>query len=419
MNSPYQFAGLKRAKEPGLSVEESARMVHRMAYVEERLMFLQAAHIVTTPQRDLKGLLSRLQYEDGLHSDLLKNRLMELRVSRSRGHGVPDERLKVVLDEAMLSEGSVELLAALAGVFKPSLLEAYRSYVRQTNGLADYESVRLMRAIIAEEEENLRLLEAAYSDVVQTAKEKEVAAKWAGTLEGMLEDAGGIAGAAESGVGSIQAVRSGGRYRVARRPERDDTFSSVWDFIHVDEDRVPERLAQMIATRLGEVTIAEALVIVLLEVEGQPWSFYLAISRHMWDEMRHSLFGEAAAEKIYGDRAALPLRDFEIEYLFEMKPLELYAMLGIGVEAALMKYPPGKRAEYEFCRDRARNPLMTTLQDFDWADEVEHVQIARQQLKEWFAGDADELSALAEKGMEFRARTRRLHAPSPMPELPA
>ena len=140
----------------------------------------------------------------------------------------------------------------------------------------------------------------------------------------------------------VQVVRSGERYRVARRPERDDTFPSVWDFIHVDEDRAPERLAQMIATRLGEITIAEALAIVLLEVEGQPWSFYVAISRHMWDEMRHSLFGEAAAEQVYGDRAALPLRDFEIEYLFEMSPLELYAMLGIGVEAALMKYPAGK-----------------------------------------------------------------------------
>jgi len=390
-----------------------------MAYVEERLMFLQAAHIVTTPQRDLKGLLSRLQYEDGLHSDLLKNRLKELRVSSSKGQGVPDTRLEVVMDEAMESDGSVELLAALVKVFKPALLDAYRSYVGQTNGLADYESVRLMRAIIAEEEETLDLLEAAYSDVVQTVEEKEVAAKWASTLEKMLEDAGGIAGAAEMGVGSVQAVRSGGRFRVARRPGRDDTFSSVWDFIHVDENRVPERLAQMIATRLGEMTIAEALAIVLLEVKGQPWSFYVAISRHMWDEMRHSLFGEAAAEQVYGDRAALPLRDFEIEYLFEMTPLELYAMLGIGVEAALMKYPPGKRAEYEFCRDLARHPLMTTFQDFDWADEVEHVQIARSQLKGWFAGDADELSALAERGMQFRARTRRLHAPSPMPELPA
>ena len=419
MNAPYQFAGLQRAKEPGLSVEKCARRIHRMAYVEERLMFLQAAHIVTTPQRDLKGLLSRLQYEDGLHSDILKNRLAELRVPRAKCHGVPDEKLEVVLDEAMHSCGSAELLAALVKVFKPALLDAYRGYVRQTNGLADYKSVRLMRNTIAEEEEALCLLEEAYGDVVRTNSEEELASEWAGTLAGMLREAGGIDGEAEAGAGSVQPVRSGGRFKVARRPERDDTFSSVWDFLHVGEDRVPERLAQIIATRLGEITIAEALAIVMLEVEGQPWSFYVAISRHMWDEMRHSLFGEAAAEQVYGDRAALPLRDFEIEYLFEMTPLELYAMLGIGVEAALMKYPPGKRAEYEFCRDQARHPLMTTLQDFDWADEVEHVQIARRQLKEWFAGDADELSALAEQGMAFRARTRRLHPPSPMPNLPS
>ena len=419
MNASYQFAGLQRAKEPGLSVEECARRIHRLSYVEERLMFLQAAHIVTTPQRDLKGLLSRLQYEDGLHSDLLKNRLTELRVSKAKSNSVPDDGLKVVLDEAMYSDGSVELLAALAKVFKPALLQAYRSYIRQTNGLADYESVRLMRNIIAEAQETLGLLEAAYEDVVKTTEDEELAKNWAGMLEGMLKAVGGIAGVGETGAGNVRPVRSGGPFKVAKRPERDSSFSSVWDVVHVDEDRVPERLAQMIATRLGEITIAEALAIVLLEVEDQPWSFYVAISRHMWDEMRHSLFGEAAAEHVYGDRSTLPLRDFEIEYLFEMTPLALYAMLGIGVEAALMKYPPGKRAEYEFCRDTARHPLMTTLQDFDWADEIEHVRIARQQLKNWFPGDSDELAALAEKGMQFRARTRQLHPPSPMPDLPA
>ena len=417
MNAIYQFAGLQRTKEPGLSVEECARQIHRFSYVEERLMFLQAAHIVTTPQRDLKGLLSRLQYEDGIHSDLLKTRLTELRVSKSKSQNVPDARLTVVLDEAMFSEGGVELLAALAKVFKPALLQAYRNYVSHTNGLADYESVRLMRTIVAEEEQTLRLLQAAYRDLVNTTEEEERAQSWAETLRGMLQAAGGIAGDVESGTGSIQPVRSRIPFKVARRPKRDDTFDHVWDIIHVDNCRLPERLAQMIATRLGEITIAEALAIVLLEVEEQPWSFYLAISRHMWDEMRHSLFGEAAAEHVYGDRSLIPLRDFEIEYLFEMTPLELYAMLGIGVEAALMKYPPGKRAEYEFCRDVARHPLMTTFQDFDWADEVEHVQISRRQLKEWFSGDSDELVALAEKGMQFRARTRQLHPPSPMPDL--
>ena len=104
MNAIYQFAGLQRTKEPGLSVEECARQIHRFSYVEERLMFLQAAHIVTTPQRDLKGLLSRLQYEDGIHSDLLKTRLTELRLSKSKSQSVPDARLAVVLDEAMFSD---------------------------------------------------------------------------------------------------------------------------------------------------------------------------------------------------------------------------------------------------------------------------------------------------------------------------
>ena len=163
MNASYQFAGLQRTKEPGLSVEECARRIHRLSYVEERLMFLQAAHIVTTPQWDLKGLLSRLQYEDGLHSDLLKNRLTELRVSKAK-------------------------------VFKPALLEAYRNYVRQTNGLADYESVRLMCNIIAEEEETLGLLQAAYEDVVKTTEDEELARGWAGTLEEMLKAVGGISG---------------------------------------------------------------------------------------------------------------------------------------------------------------------------------------------------------------------------------
>lgn len=418
MSSIYQYAGLPRAKEIGLSVETCAQRIHRLAYVEERLMFLQAVHLVTTPLRDLKVTLSRLQHEDGLHSDQLKTRLSELRVSEKRAHKVPDQRLKVLFDEAMYSMNSVELLAALK-LFKSVLLHAYQNYLGETNGLADYASVRIMRAILMEEEEGLHLLEAAYQDIVDTPEKEVEAQKWASTLEAMLAAAGGIDGTAQSTVKTIQPVRATEPFKVARTPLRDETFPHVWDIIHVENKQIHERFAQMMATRLGEITIAEALAIVLWEVEDQPWDFYVDISRHMWDEMRHSLFGEAAAEYVLGNRSLLPLRDFEIEYLFKMRPLELYAMLGIGVEAALMKYPPGKREEYEFSRDLARHPLMTTLQDFDWADEVEHVNIARKQLKEWFEGSNDELIALAERGMQFRAETRKLHPPSPMPDLGA
>ena len=196
---------------------------------------------------------------------------------------------------------------------------------------------------------------------------------------------------------------------------RDDTFPRVWDILHVDNERVEERLMQMIATRLGETTIAEALGFVLYEMKEQPWEFYADISRHLWDEMRHSVFGEAATEDIFDDRSTMPLRDWESAYLFKMDPLELYAML-FGVEASLMKYPPGKREEFEFCRDAAHHRLMTTLQDFDWADEVLHVHIARRRLKEWFNGSPEELQTLGEKGLDFRAKARAMHPQSPLPD---
>jgi hypothetical protein len=141
------------------------------------------------------------------------------------------------------------------------------------------------------------------------------------------------------------------------------------------------------------------------------------ISRHLWDEVRHTLFGEAATEQIFGDRAAMPIRNFDLTYVFGMSTLQQYAALGLGIEAAMMKYPPGKREEYEFCRDVAQHPLMTTFQDFDWADEVLHVNIARRQLKDWFRGSQQELIALAQQGLELRSHVRKMHPPSPLPDM--
>lgn len=417
MSRLYQYAGLQQVQQPGLSVDSCAARLHHLAYAEERLMFLQAAHLVSTPERDVKVLLSRLQYEDSQHADQLKARLPELRVSKKKAYKEPAAWLKVVFDEATHSSSTAELLAALALVFKPALLAAYRHYLAETNDLADYPTVRLLRQIVAEEEEALRLLEAAYRDVVVTAEQQAAAGHWAETLRSMLAAAGGIDGAGKAIPAQIQPQRAVTPYVIPRQLSRDDAFPRVWDFVHVENEQVAERLAQMISTRLSEITVAEGLAFVLVETEGQSWEFYADISRHLWDEMRHSLFGEAAIENIFQERAAMPVRDFEAEYIFKMTPLELYAMLGIGVEAALMKYPPGKREEFEFCRDAAHYPLMATFQDFDWADEVLHVNIARRQLKDWFKGDQAQLIALAQQGLDFRASVRGLQPQSPLPNL--
>ena len=417
MNPTYQYTGLEQATQPGLSVETCAARLQCLAYAEERLMFQQAAHIVSVPERDVKVSLARWQYEDSLHADQLKARLPELRMSKKRAYDPPDTALKIVFDEALHAGGTVELLAGLAHVFKPALLAAYRRYLAETNHLADYPTVRLLKTIINEEEEAQRLLAAAFTDLADTPQKVALAEQWAAHLQTLLAAAGGVDGTGQGREADLNPSRSQSPYQIPRRLSRDKTFPRVWDFMHVENERVSERLAQMVSTRLSEVTVAEGLALVLCETEGQPWAFYVDISRHLWDEMRHSLFGEAAAEDLLGDRSGMPVRDFEAEYVFQMSPLELYAMLGIGVEAALMKYPPGKREEFEFCRDLAGHPLMTTFQDFDWADEVLHVNIARRQLKDWFKGNQAELIALAQKGLDFRAETRRKQAQAPLPSL--
>ena len=67
-----------------------------------------------------------------------------------------------------------------------------------------------------------------------------------------------------------------------------------------------------------------------------------------------------------------------------------------------MKYPPGKRWEWEFSRDDAKHPLMTTFQDFDWADEVLHVNIARRQLDDWFDGGLRAILPFSNAGKQNR-----------------
>ena len=95
----------------------------------------------------------------------------------------------------------------------------------------------------------------------------------------------------------------------------------------------------------------------------------------------------------------------------ETPALEQYATLGIEIEGGQMRYPVGKRGEWEFCRDAVKSPLMTTFQDFDWADEVLHVNLAKRQLSDWFPGGAKELSSFAQQGRLKRTEVKERHAP--------
>ncbi len=411
----YPYAGLQNVLVPGLAVAEAAERLLRYAYFERRFMRLLASRIVTIPQRDIKALLARLQYEDAQHAEMLRARVSEMRTNKSKLESSPDPALAILFDEAEHLPGIYPFLIAITRVLKPALQAAYSAYQATTNGLADYPSVRLIQRCLADEDEHIRLLTLVLHDLQPSEEERQLGEQWQEDLAAYLSASGGVDGTDPKGQARPRRA-STQAYRIPHALVRDAEIPRVWDYVAPALEEVPAHLNYMMGLRLSEINVAEGLAIVLFETPDMPWSFYLDISRHCWDEMRHSLFGEAGIEATYADRSALPMRDYEGVFVMESQPLEQYAVLGLEVEGKNMKYPPGKRQEWEFARDFARHPLMTTFQDFDWADEVLHVNIARRQLDSWFEGGLKGIAPFAQQGKEHRTAIKHRHAPVELPQ---
>jgi hypothetical protein len=400
-----KFAGLGDVKRPGLSVSSATERLLCLAYVEKRLMFLCAAKMIPVPERDLKLLLGRLQYNAAGRCHSLRNRLREMRTAKVRIDGTPNEALAILLDEALYCDDRREV-ARLVWWFHHELLASYEDYLATTNPLADAPTGELIETFIPRLHAAIACLGAHLDQLGVPEPERKAVLK----LQKFVDAAGGLDGSKPSGE-IASRERSTEPFAVSRKPGRDAGVNRVWDYPKPPMEEVADYFAYMLGIRLSEINVAEGLAIVLCETKEMPWEFYRDISRHLWDEVRHSMMGEAAIEATFGAANAIPMREYESVYCMEAPALEQYATLGLEIEGAQMKYPIGKRGEWEFCRDAAKHPLMTTFQDFDWADEVLHVSIAKRQLSEWFHDGAKELSALAQEGKQNRTKVKERHPP--------
>jgi hypothetical protein len=403
----YRYAGLKNVKSPGLSVQEAARRLHRLSFVERRLMLFCVAHLVQTPLRDLKLLLGRAQFLAGERCTLFRHRLRELRVPKVRIENCPDDALELVMDEALHCRTDEEVVA-VAQLLHTELINGYQDYLEQTNGLADAPSCDAIKSQLP----LLREMAESLADLLQTMEPPHPTNR----IERLISLAGGFGGSATRTEMFPPRERSTQPFQISRTAGRPPASEVVWDYIKPAIEEAPDYFRYMVGIRLSEINVAEGLAVVLYETQNMPWEFYHDLSRHLWDELRHSMMGEAAIESIYGHRTVIPMREYERVYCMEAPPLEQYATLGIEIEGGQMRYPVGKKGEWEFCRDFAKQPLMTTFQDFDWADEVLHVNLAKRQLADWFPGGTSELSAFAQEGRAKRAEAKNRYAPVKLSE---
>ena len=332
----FRFAGLGDVTRVGLSVRLAVDRLLRFAYVEQRLMFLAAAHLGPVPERDLKLLLGRLQYDAGERCRGLRERLHQMRTPKSRIEKKPDEQLEILMDEAFRSESSREIAETIWWLHR-ELHATYEDYLRTTNPLADAPTCDVIEAGLPRLSSAIDCLDHYLNHLGADARSRGSGRR----LEKFLLSAGGLDGTGTKPEIKPERERSVRPFRMPREAGRDATFERVWDYVKPSPEEVAEHFIYMLGIRLSEINVAEGLAVVLCETLGMPWEFYHDLSRHLWDEVRHSMMGEAAIEATFGNLRAIPMRDYESTYCMEAPALEQY-------EGGQMKYPVGKRGEWNF-----------------------------------------------------------------------
>jgi hypothetical protein len=398
---------LEEAARLGYGVEENVSRLLRYHWAERRLGEIMLGRLASTPEWEVKGAFSLHQWLDGEHADTLRRRIAELRHPAPRLDEPPSVELEAFFRQLEAAEDTVELLTGLYAVARHELNQAYRRHLDATNPLVDHPTCRILRTILAEEDDIAKWGKAAIAALTREPEAQQRARLWDAHLRQFLARAGGLAGDADPVFDELPPERPA--HVRDTTPARDARFAGsthfdfpphvVYALSHVS---ARERNLALLCKRLLEMDVPEMMSSFLVEDAAMPWEHQLAYRRQLWDEARHSMMGEAALEAAGVNWTAIPLNvGFSLRLNRHATPRERELML-YAIEQSLMPAPTGKRFEYETAI-AAGDPLSALIHDYDWADEVLHAQIGRRWLREAGLHGPD----VTERGRAVHERTWR------------
>lgn len=397
---------------PAFNVAENARILLRYEFIERRLLRIMAGWMPGTARWEAKFLLGRLVWEDAEHTQSLRNRILELRTSERILDRAPSPHLALVLDELVLADDWREFFTGVI-TLKRALLAAYRRHLDQTQPLVDQPTVRLLRILIAEESEHIDLLteKLADDDRLDAAERLRLDA-WTLRIERLLDAAAGVQGLDPVGYHvNSDELRAGKKtFRCDYDYALDPRFTTrqVPRFLPGQEPS-PDDGAGVYRTialgRFAEMQAAKGIALSIYENDGQPWEYYYLSARHLWDETRHCAMGQAMLEDQGVDWTSLPHFVGNYHFYASLSPLDRAIRLGVIIELAMME-SGAKRREVELARKHGL-ALAETFQDYDWADEINHVDYAQRNIATMMHGDTSSLDAriadINRRYAEFRA----------------
>ncbi len=367
----------------------------RHHYALRRLHEILTARITSEPIYELKTGFSLHAYLCSEHVLALRSRVGEMREPPLGLDAVPHPALEVLFDEILAAPTTEELLVGVYESVLPALDEALSRHIRDTNPLTDAPSVRVCRFARLELADMIDFGAKSIACLVD-GPAREAMRPWLALLDACLAAAGAIDGTAPTSDTQVRRHHSARPFIFDLVPRRDERFQDLYNqgvnpeaFLYDPSFDPRSKTLMMLFKRLREIDVPEMMASIIHETKGKSWEYYRDMTRQLWDEARHAMMGEVgfAALGIDWTRARIS-HNWSLRLNTECSPIERHAVL-YYIEQGLMT-KTGKRYEWEVGVESG-DPLMATIQDFDWADEVLHAAIGRQ----WYVPEfADRKEAL-------------------------
>ena len=390
------------------SVEDSVELLRRLGRIERRCSLVFALQLAAVAEWEVKCALALHLWQDTEHAAWMRERVAEMRKPPHYLDRADDPALEDFFEELLRSRTARELLTGVYLVAKPSLIEAAELHLASASPLADQPTFRLLRFVISEERDQIAWGTKAL-DALGGPDEA-----WLRHLGAYLRAAGGADGRAPRS-SDRPLPKAGEPLEFARVPRRDARFERVWDSrgrAPAADAAIDELVWRMFYVRSGEMELVEMLGLTLFEWPDLPFEMHRDIARHLWDECRHSMLGESALESRGVQWRSLPnsvsLASFPNT---QLEPRQRYALV-YGLEAPLMRREASsnttagvrasKPAQYELAVESG-DALAALVQNFDWADEVLHVQIGRRLLAKAYASTEERDAAASDAVSRWQA----------------
>ena len=372
--------------------------------LEVELTRLLGGWIARMPELSEKIAFARVVYEDAEHAALLEARLLELRVAEAEVAELR-RRTAPIFTRLECAESEWALLAGVFRVVKPALLADLRRHLEGCPPYVDEPTVRILRRILAEEEEHVELGLALLA------------------ARGVPWD-----GAPVEGLWDFDAPDGGLRSGEFVGATPVDVPSPVWpaavEKLAYDDPMppYPDDFETAMQRCVHELVFSETEAIDIFgryvyEFPDLPWQFSFEAARICWDEARHVELLLDVLGRWGGEVGQFPAKapGYE-EFAREAGTLERIIMINVIAEGEVST---DTQTQHRDAFRELGDELSALLKDYEMADEVFHGQFGVKWSR-WLAAetgqDYAEAYARAKASLEeFKSQHDDEGADSPIP----